>query len=95
VQYSTHGASFVASWWNRGSVAARQGTVRTRYLQGRVAMSSVQVNSEGEARTAEAAVVDMKLEVVVIPRLSTSHQSSTHALVGGWTPMSPPARTSV
>jgi catechol 2,3-dioxygenase-like lactoylglutathione lyase family enzyme len=30
-------------------------------------MSSVQVNSEGEARTAEAAVVDMKLEVVVIP----------------------------
>jgi catechol 2,3-dioxygenase-like lactoylglutathione lyase family enzyme len=30
-------------------------------------MSSVQVNREGEARTAEAAVVDMKLEVVVIP----------------------------
>jgi hypothetical protein len=53
--------------WNRGSATARQGRVLTRYLQRRVAMSSVQVNSEGEARTAEAAVVDMKLEVVVIP----------------------------
>jgi catechol 2,3-dioxygenase-like lactoylglutathione lyase family enzyme len=30
-------------------------------------MSSVQVNGEGAASTAEAAVVDMKLEVVVIP----------------------------
>jgi catechol 2,3-dioxygenase-like lactoylglutathione lyase family enzyme len=30
-------------------------------------MSSVQVSSDGQARTAEAAAVDMKLEVVVIP----------------------------
>jgi catechol 2,3-dioxygenase-like lactoylglutathione lyase family enzyme len=62
-------------------MAARQGTVLTHYLQRRVAMS-VQVNSAGEARTAEAAVVDMRLEVVVIPVSDVARAKEFYARLG-------------
>ena len=45
-------------------------------------MNSVQVNSRREARTAEAAVVDMKLEVVVIPVSDVDRAKEFYARLG-------------
>jgi hypothetical protein len=61
VQYSTHGASLVASSVEQGLRGGAPGNSQTHYLQRRVAMSSAQVSSEGDQKTAEPAVVDMRL----------------------------------